>query len=83
MFARNAFGLVGKTDEHEQGTIESDEIGIGQAAQMIADVRPRDGGDLVHHDAARLLESGSGRWLDGDSRQRRVEGIGCQGTDRD
>jgi hypothetical protein len=80
---RIAFGLFGKAEEYEQCAIESDEICIGQPAQAIADICPRDRRDLVDHDVARLLNSGSGRWLHRDSGQWSLDRIGGQWTDRD
>ena len=73
----------GKPEKYEECAVEPDEICIGEAPEMVAHVRPRHRRDLVDHDLAWLLDPGGRCHLYIDPRQRCVEGIGCQGTDRD
>ena len=73
----------GKPEKYEQCAIEPYEICIGETPEMIAQVRPRHRRDLVDHDLAWLVDPGGSRRLQGDPSQRRLDGIGCQRTDRD
>lgn len=75
-------GSFSEPEEYEKCAIEPDEIGIGQATEMIAYICPRHRDDLVDHDLAWLLDPGYRRRLDSDPGQRRLDRTGRQRTDR-
>jgi hypothetical protein len=76
-------GRPGETEEDEDGSIEAHHVLVVELAEEVADLRLRDGRDLVHHKTGSRLESVQFRRLHEEPKERRLGRIGGEGANGD
>ena len=72
-----------ETEEHDDGPRKSGYVVVGQSADLFAESRARDGGDLVDHEPARLTYPGHLVGVNRDAKQWSIGVVGRERTDRD
>ena len=77
------FAWAGNTQEHQNSTIQSDNVPVGETADLAAASGPSNGRNLVDHQAAGGPQSVFRTRLDDQVKQWGVGRIGGEGADRD
>lgn len=72
-----------QTEEHQEGAVQAHQILVAQAADAGTQFRLRNGGDLVHHEAAGLAQAVPLVRCDEQAEQRCLRRIGGKGAEGD
>ena len=71
-----------EAEEDHHRSPEADHVVVVEPAELVAEFRPGNGGDLVHHEAAALLQAVDFVWFDHQSQEGRLGGVGGEGAHR-